>query len=93
MFEAHHPSEPHHYLAFLAVRPERQGAGLGSALLRHHHARLDRTGVAAYLEASSPRSRELYLRHGYRPRGEPFTVPDGTPFWPMWRTPSAGGTQ
>jgi len=89
LFEAHHPSEPHHHLAFLAVRPECQGSGLGSALLRHHHARLDHAGIPAYLEASSPGSRDLYLRHGYRLRGEPFTVPDGTPFWPMWRTPSA----
>jgi ribosomal protein S18 acetylase RimI-like enzyme len=86
LFEANHPAEPHHHLAFLAVRPDRQGRGLGSALLRHHHARLDGAGTAAYLEASSERSRDLYLRHGYEPHGEPFRLPDGTPFWPMWRT-------
>ncbi len=85
LFAAHHPSQPHHHLAHLAVRPERHGQGIGSALLRHHHAFLDRHGMAAYLEASDPRSRDLYLRHGYEPRGEPFTVPSGAPFWPMWR--------
>ncbi|HEY9472749.1 MAG TPA: GNAT family N-acetyltransferase [Mycobacteriales bacterium] len=90
LFEANHPTEPHHHLAFLAVRPDRQGNGLGSALLRHHHARLDHDGMPAYLEASSPGSRDLYLRHGYQLRGEPFTVPGGTPFWPMWRPPSPG---
>ena len=90
LLETNHPTEPHHHLAFLAVRPDRQGNGLGSALLRHHHARLDRAGTPAYLEASSPASRDLYLRHGYHLRGEPFTVPDGTPFWPMWREPSSG---
>lgn len=86
LMDAHHPAQPHHHLAFLAVRPDRQGEGLGSALLRHHHARLDADGVAAYLEASSPPSRDLYTRHGYRV-GAPFAVPDGTPFWPMWREP------
>jgi GNAT superfamily N-acetyltransferase len=88
LFEENHPAEPHHHLALLAVRPDRQGAGLGSALLRHHHATLDGSGTAAYLEASSTGSRDLYLRHGYEPR-EPFTLPDGTPFWPMWRPPAA----
>ncbi|GAA3148410.1 GNAT family N-acetyltransferase [Nonomuraea roseoviolacea] len=82
LFDKHHPDEPHHHLAFLAVHPARQGRGLGSALLRHHHARLG--GLPAYLEASSPRSRDLYLRHGYRPR-ETFALPDGATFWPMWR--------
>ncbi|MET7460259.1 GNAT family N-acetyltransferase [Nonomuraea sp. NPDC005501] len=82
LFDKHHPDEPHHHLAFLAVHPSRQGQGLGTALLRHHHAELG--GLPAYLEASSPRSRALYLRHGYRPR-DPFALPDGSTFWPMWR--------
>jgi GNAT superfamily N-acetyltransferase len=85
-FEQHHPDKPHHYLAFLAVRSDRQGAGLGSALLHHHQAWLDRAGIPAYLEASSAGSRDLYARHGYR-AAEPFYVPGGPPFWPMWREP------
>ncbi|WP_329109096.1 GNAT family N-acetyltransferase [Micromonospora sp. NBC_01699] len=88
LFEANHPHEPHHHLAFLAVRPDRQGTGIGSALLRHRHARLDEQGLPAYLDASSTDSRDLYARHGYRV-AEPFRLPDGTPFWPMWRP--AGG--
>ncbi|WP_283133654.1 GNAT family N-acetyltransferase [Rhizohabitans arisaemae] len=87
LFEANHPHEPHHHLVFLAVRPGHQRRGLGGALLRRHHAVLDEAGVAGYLEASSPGSRELYLRHGYRAH-EPFHLPDGTPFWPMWRPPA-----
>ncbi|WP_157254242.1 GNAT family N-acetyltransferase [Nonomuraea typhae] len=81
-FEKHHPEAPHHHLAFLAVHPDQQSRGLGSALLAHHHATLE--GVPAYLEASSPRARDLYLRHGYAER-EPFAMGDGTLFWPMWR--------
>jgi GNAT superfamily N-acetyltransferase len=86
-FDRHHPHEPHHHLAFLAVAPHRQEAGLGSMLLTHYHARLDQTGTPGYLEASSERSRALYLRHGYADLGAPFTLPGGPPFWPMWRAP------
>lgn len=92
LFEENHPGEPHHHLALLAVHPGRQGRGLGSALLRHHHAALDGGGVPAYLEASSPGSRDLYLRHGYALR-ETFALPDGTLFWPMWRPPAGGGRE
>jgi predicted N-acetyltransferase YhbS len=90
-FDAHHPDDAHHHhLAFLAVRPDRQNRGLGSALLRHHHQQLDGTGLGAYLEASCLQCRALYLRHGYRDLGEPFTLPEsGPPFWPMWRDPHA----
>jgi GNAT superfamily N-acetyltransferase len=87
LFEQNHPAEPHQHLALLAVDPARQSGGLGSALLRHHHAKLDEDGTAAYLEASSPDSRDLYLRHGYELR-ETFALPDGTKFWPMWRPPA-----
>jgi GNAT superfamily N-acetyltransferase len=86
--EAHHPMDPHHYLAFLAVRPDRQSRGIGSALLDRHHGRLDDAGIPAYLEANDPRNRELYLRHGYRDRAAAIRLPDGGPrIWPMWRQP------
>jgi ribosomal protein S18 acetylase RimI-like enzyme len=89
LFDRHHPTEPHHHLAFLAVHPSRQRQGLGSSLLRQHHARLDAEGVAAYLEASSEENQNLYLRHGYAARGDAFHLPDGTPMWPMWRNPNS----
>ncbi|GAA0454868.1 N-acetyltransferase [Paractinoplanes deccanensis] len=84
--EARHPTDPHHYLAFLAVHPEDQGRGIGSALLDRHHARLDEAGIPAYLEANDPRNRDLYLRHGYRVRAL-IELPDGPPLWSMWRLP------
>ncbi|WIM97501.1 GNAT family N-acetyltransferase [Actinoplanes oblitus] len=84
--EAHHPVEPHHYLAFLAVRPDRQNEGIGSALLDRHHARLDRAGLPAYLEANDPRNRDLYLRHGYQVRSV-IQLPAGPLLWGMWRAP------
>jgi GNAT superfamily N-acetyltransferase len=86
--EARHPQHPHHYLAFLAVHPEQQGRGIGSALLDRHHARLDDAGIPAYLEANDPRNRDLYLRHGYV-CGRAIRIPDGPSLWPMWRAPMA----
>jgi GNAT superfamily N-acetyltransferase len=86
--EERHPFEPHHYLAFLAVRPDSQNRGIGSALLDRHHARLDHAGIPAYLEANDPRNRDLYLRHGYQIRSV-IELPDGPPLWTMWRSPMA----
>jgi GNAT superfamily N-acetyltransferase len=86
--EKHHPTDPHHYLSFLAVLPEKQNRGLGSLLLEHHHGGLDAREGTAYLEASNARSRELYLRHGYRDLGDPLILPEGPPMFPMWRPPS-----
>jgi GNAT superfamily N-acetyltransferase len=86
LLEAHHPLDPHHYLAFVAVRPERQNRGIGSALLDRHHARLDAAGLPAYLESNDPRNRDLYLRHGYAVRST-VRLPGGPPLWLMWRSP------
>jgi GNAT superfamily N-acetyltransferase len=87
-FDNHHPTAPHHHLALLAVDHDHQSRGHGTALLNHHHARLDQTATPAYLEASSIRSRGLYLRHGYHDHGPPIELPDHGPrLWPMWRQP------
>ena len=77
----------HHYLAILAVRPEAQGQGTGTALLQAHHATYDWQGIATYLEASGERTRDLYLRHGYTDHGEPIELPDGPTMYPMVRIP------
>ncbi|GAA2599593.1 GNAT family N-acetyltransferase [Dactylosporangium fulvum] len=90
MHKAHPLHAPHDHLVLLAVSPQHQGAGLGGRLLDEHHAHLDRQGVPGYLEASSPGSRALYLRHGYTDFDAPFGLPDGGPdpaMWPMWRDP------
>jgi predicted N-acetyltransferase YhbS len=86
VLDENHPLDPHHYLAFLAVRPSRQNRGLGAALLNRHHARLDDAGIPAYLEANDPRNRDLYLRHGYQVRSV-LQLPGGPPLWAMWREP------
>ena len=86
--EARHPAGiRHQHLAMIAVRPGRQGAGTGTALLLAHHDRLDRGGHPAYLEAASPRTRQIYLGHGYADHGPPIGLPGGPSMYPMWRVP------
>lgn len=87
----HQPEQPHRYLAYLGVTPWLQGRGVGTALLRHQHQELDHRGEPAYLEATTPRNRGLYHRHGYV-ASEPIHLPGGPPLWPMWRVPRRPGT-
>ncbi|MEU9352738.1 GNAT family N-acetyltransferase [Streptomyces griseoloalbus] len=83
-----HPSgRAHEYLWMIGVVPGRQGEGLGTALIGSVLDRCDREGRAAYLEASSERSRLLYERLGFEAAGEPLHLPQGPRMWPMWREP------
>jgi GNAT superfamily N-acetyltransferase len=87
--EAKHPRESHYYLPFVGVDPEWQGRGLGSSVLAPMLERCDGEGVPAFLEASTPRNRVLYERHGFTPTEE-FTLGEGAPpQWRMWRTPAS----
>jgi GNAT superfamily N-acetyltransferase len=86
LFEARTPQEPHYHLQFLGVRPERQGAGLGGALMAPILERCDRHGTPAYLEATTDRNRALYERHGFRADGS-IPLPGGPSVWRMWRDP------
>lgn len=84
-----HPSgSAHEYLWMVGVAPKRQGEGLGSALVGSVLDRCDREGRAAYLEASSARSKVLYERLGFACVGPALRLPEGGPLmWPMWREP------
>jgi GNAT superfamily N-acetyltransferase len=93
MFEARHPRVPHGYLAYLGVDPAAQGRGVGSALLGHAHQVLDEEDLPAYLEASDPRNRDLYQRHGYQASATMRPSAAGPPFWPMWRGQLVFGTR
>jgi GNAT superfamily N-acetyltransferase len=79
-----HPEEPHWYLPLIGVDVTKQGRGYGSALLAHALERCDRDGLPAYLEATSPRNKALYARHGFEEIG---VIQEGKspPMWPMLR--------
>jgi GNAT superfamily N-acetyltransferase len=89
--DAHHPAGTfHHHLAILAVHPDAQGQGIGTALLHAHHTTLDQDGTPAYLEASDERTRRVYLNHGYTDHGSPVEFADGVQMYPMVRHPQPG---
>ena len=91
--DARHPTEPHHdHLAILAVRPPVQGHGVGTALLEHRHAELDRLRLPSYLEAANKRDRDWYCHRGYYDLAQPIILPDSGPaMFPMWRDAQPGG--
>ena len=83
-----HPHEPHWFLDYIGVHADARSRGTGSALMRPVLEQCDVDGVAAYLNAGSERSRDLYARHGFEvirriqmPRGGPS-------MWGMWREPA-----
>jgi GNAT superfamily N-acetyltransferase len=86
LLEERHPDAACYYLNLLGVDPARHGGGLGSTLLTAGLARCDREGQPAYLEATSPLNRRLYVRHGFEVVGN-IVLPDGPELWPMWREP------
>ncbi len=86
LMDENHPVESHYYLFLLGTRPEWQGRGLGSALMAPVLQTCDRDGVPAYLEATSERNKQLYLRHGFKVTDE-LQLPGGPCMWPMWRAP------
>ncbi|HYH33017.1 MAG TPA: GNAT family N-acetyltransferase [Pseudonocardia sp.] len=88
-FAAIHPHEPAWYLQFLGVDPAEQGRGLGSLLLRDVLARADAADQPAYLEATSPRNRALYERHGFTCIAD-IPLPDGPTGYAMWRPTRSG---
>ena len=89
--EAAHAQHPeHYYLAVLGTRPDRQGGGIGSALLRPVLDRCDADGVGAYLESSKEANIPFYRRHGFEVAGE-VQFPSGPMLWPMWRDPQPPG--
>lgn len=86
--DEHHPQEPHYYLLFMGVLPERQGRGIGRALIEDLLRGPAATGMPAYLEATSPDNARLYERLGFRTVRE-LPLPGGGPVMrAMWRDAS-----
>jgi GNAT superfamily N-acetyltransferase len=81
------PKEPHWYLATLGTAPERQGQGVGAALLQPVLALADQAGMPAYLESSKERNVPFYARFGFEVVGELHSKVGSPPMWRMWREP------
>ncbi|MEM1118038.1 MAG: GNAT family N-acetyltransferase [Bacteroidota bacterium] len=78
-----------HYLGLLAVDPEAQGRGVGSALLRRGLDRADAEGAEAYLETGTEANVGFYARHGFEVEGR-IPLPTAPTHWAMRRPPRGG---
>ncbi len=89
MEELHKRDVPrrHWYLMVLGVEPERQGQGVGSALIEPGLAQADRDRLPCYLETSKEINVTFYRRHGFDVLREVAMGGDGPPMWTMVREP------
>jgi ribosomal protein S18 acetylase RimI-like enzyme len=85
--EGLHPTDRHWYLFTLGTAPERQGKGVGSALLTSMLAHIDEVGDPAYLESSKERNISLYARFGFEVIDQIPSKSGSPPLWRMWREP------
>jgi GNAT superfamily N-acetyltransferase len=76
---------PHHYLMVLGVEPDRQGRGVGSALIAPVLERARADGLPCYLETVKERNVTFYRKHGFEVVVETALPPDGPPAWTMLR--------
>lgn len=73
------------YLETIGVEPNRQGRGVGSALLRAVHDRADAGGMATVLLTFQPRNLRFYRHYGYDIACEGTEPTSGLRFWCLWR--------
>ena len=85
--KAHGQHPDHYYLAVLGTRPDRQGSGIGSALMAPVLHTCDAEGLGAYLESSKSSNIPFYGRHGFEVVEEVTFPGGGTTLWAMWRDP------
>jgi GNAT superfamily N-acetyltransferase len=84
---AHQPDGPMWFLDSIAVDPERQRGGIGSALISHGLDAADRSGFPAVLETSQSHLVRYYEAFGFNVVRE-GDVPEGGPHvWFMQRPP------
>jgi GNAT superfamily N-acetyltransferase len=83
-------SQPHWHLRIIAARPDQQGLGLGSLLIRDQLSIIDRVGEATYVEAPTEELRRTFQKLGFRPHDPPIVLGEGrTRMFPAlhWPTP------
>ncbi len=82
------PSGPHWHLGPIAVAVERQGNGIGSAMLRRFCEYADELGESTHLETDKAENVRLYERFGFRTRAEADIF--GVKNYFMWRPARSG---
>lgn len=84
-FGASHPQQPHAYLAFLAVSPGHQRAGLGRQVIAGGLEAAAAQGLGVHLETTNPANLAFYGSLGFSVSGQFVLAPDGPPAWTLWR--------
>jgi GNAT superfamily N-acetyltransferase len=82
--EKNHPHEPNWYLQAIGADPAKQGKGYGGLIMRHQLAKVDESGLPAYLESSKDSNIPIYASYGFEVTGE-IRFPNGPTIYPMWR--------
>ena len=82
-WEKHDPKTPHWHLGPLAVATNKQGQGIGSALLTWFCHFVDEKKEAAYLETDKPENVRLYEKFGFVVKEEDVVY--GAKNWFMFR--------
>ena len=82
--EKNHPHEPNWYLQAIGTDPAKQGKGYGGVIIRHQLAKVDESGLPAYLESSKDSNIAIYASYGFEVTGE-IKFPNGPTIYPMWR--------
>ena len=77
------PDPPHMHLGPIAVAPELQRGGVGSALMERYLEHLAQEKIAGYLETDRRENVEFYKRFGFIVQQEAEVI--GTTTWHMWR--------
>ncbi|NJQ17034.1 GNAT family N-acetyltransferase [Streptomyces bohaiensis] len=86
----HRPEERGWFLETVATAPDRQGAGLGRAVLAPGIQEAERSGHPAFLETSDASNVGFYRRLGFVVTAEVRLPDDGPRTWCMRRDPGRG---
>lgn len=86
-----HAAGPHWHLSVIAVDPEFQGRGIGSALMRPMLERADAEGLPCYLDTHQEANVRLYERHGFHVAERAEVPGHSVPVYGMVRPPRGGG--
>lgn len=78
----------HWYLALIGVARDRQGTGLGGAVVAPRLAACDAAGEWCFLETLGPRNVPFYERHGFDLVEAGVEPASGLPYWLFLRPPS-----
>ena len=79
---------PHWYLAAVGVSPDRQGEGLGSALVRSGLRKADMGNVSVYLETETEDNVRFYAHLGFNVIEQVTAAGLDLPVWLMTRLPA-----